>query len=270
MIGYGVYGQAIHSRLPGHDIVPWERSSTSRGSSDLATTDLSKAIDGRGLLILAVPANAFPNVLNKIRPHPDSVVVSLAKGLIVPNWNPLESERSLRDGPPEGSNACTPLEYIEKHQNWKHVARNLVFVAGPGFAKDVKQGGYVGLTLSAASQGSEKPTEALAKAFWVFSGMTGDRNIEIYNNSTALEVASSMKNIAAFAAGIILGIMKNKGGLEEDGAGGYRIVKRVTISHGPQRIELDDQTLHRLTHFASRETINVVKSEGGGNVGSIF
>ena len=38
----------------------------------------------------------------------------------------------------------------------------------------------------------------------------------------------------------------------------------MTISHGPQRIELDDQTLHRLTHFASRETINVVKSEGGG------
>ncbi|MCX6114905.1 MAG: NAD(P)-binding domain-containing protein, partial [Proteobacteria bacterium] len=105
MIGYGVYGQAIHSRLPDHDIVPWERASTSRESSDLATTDLSKAINGRGLLILAVPANAFPNVLNKIRPHPDSVVVSLAKGLIVPNWNPLESERSLRDGPPEGSNA---------------------------------------------------------------------------------------------------------------------------------------------------------------------
>ena len=264
MIGYGVYGQAIHSRLPDHDIVPWERASTNRESSDLAITNLSKAIDGRGLLILAVPANAFPNVLDKIRPHPDSVVVSLAKGLIVPNWNPLESERSLRDGPPEGSNACTPLEYIEKHPNWKRVASNLVFVAGPGFAKDVKQGGYVGLTLSAVSQGSERPTEALGKAFWVFSGMNGDRNIEIYNNSTALEVASSMKNIAAFAAGIILGIMKNNGGLEEDGAGGYRIVKRVSISHGPQRIELDDQTLHRLTHFASRETINVVKSEGGG------
>lgn len=264
MVGYGVYGRAIHARLGGaFDVLPWERSVADRGQDDRVTNDLAKAIDGRGLLILAVPSNAFPNVLSKIRPHPDTAVVSLAKGLIVPEWDPLESEDALRNGPPERSRALTPLEFMREHPNWRAVADNLVFVAGPGFAKDVQSGGWVGLTVSDRSRGGQY-TEALQKAFWVFSGMSGDKGVEVYDNSTSLELASSMKNVAAFAAGIVLGILKKNDALESDSNGGFKVTRRVAISHGAHQVMLDDQTLHRLSNFASREIINVVKSEGGG------
>lgn len=264
MVGYGVYGKALHSRLGSFDILPWERKRAEGQNSDAVITDLGKAVEGRGMLMLAVPSNAFPNVLDKIRPHKDSVVVSFAKGLIVPGWNPLASEKSLREGPAEGALALTPLEYIRQHPNWRHVADNVVFVGGPGFAKDVQEGGFVGLTLSGRGKEPRKPTEALAKAFWVFSGMSGDKNIEVYDNPTALEIASSMKNVAAFAAGILLGILKKNGALELLPDGGFKVTKRVAISHGEHKVMLDDKTLHRLTHFASREIVNVVKSEGGG------
>lgn len=264
MVGYGVYGRAIHARLGNNfDVVAWERSSAHGDHDDRVTNDLRKAIEGRGLLILAVPSNAFPSVLDKICPHSDTVVVSLAKGLIVPDWNPLESEETLRNGPSEGSRALTPLEYIRQHPNWIAVANNLVFVAGPGFAKDVQSGGWVGLTVSDRSRGNQY-TEALQKAFWVFSGMSGDKGVEVYDNSTSLEIASSMKNVAAFAAGIVLGILKKNGALESDETGRFKVTRRVPITHGAQEVMLDEQTLHRLSNFASREIINVVKSEGGG------
>lgn len=271
MIGYGVYGEAIHSRLAERfDILPWARKSAAHPSSDMVTTDLSTALDGRGIIMLAVPSNAFPNVLSQIRPHKESVVVSFAKGLIVPEWDPLASERALREGPPEGARALTPLEYIRQHPNWSEVKDNLVFVGGPGFAKDVKDGAYLGLTLGGNKRRETTSTDALAKAFFVFSGMSGDKNLEIYPNPTALELAASMKNVAAFAGGIVLGILKKNGALAVDSDGRFRITKRVEISHGEHKASLDTHTLHRLVHFASREIVNVVKSEGGGKGGQLM
>ncbi len=272
MIGYGVYGKAIHSRLSEKfDILPWERKSSNHPSSDLVTTNLSKAIEDRGILVLAVPSNAFPDILGKIRPHKESVVVSLAKGLIVPDWNPLESEKSLREGPPEGARALTPIEYLRQHPNWSHVADNVVFAGGPGFAKEVKEGAPVGLTLSGTTRRDPTATDALGKTFNMFSGMSGDKIIEIYTNPAApalapisLEISASMKNVAAFAAGIILGILKKNGALQADEDGRYRVTKRVSITYGDHHAVLDNHTMHRLVHFASKEIVNIVKSEGGG------
>ena len=272
MIGFGVYGQAIHSRLRDNfDILPWERKSKAHPTSDLVTNQLSTALDGRGVIMLAVPSNAFPNVLDKIRPHPETIVLSLAKGLIVPNWDPLKSERCLREGPPEGARALTPIEYIRQHPNWSHVADNVVFVGGPGFAKDVQDGAHVGLTLGGKVRGGPRMTDALGKAFNIFSGMSGDKNIEIYTNAAApnlapvaLEIAASMKNVAAFAAGVILGILKKNGALQIEEDGRYRVTKRVSITHGDHNAVLDNYTMHRLVNFASKEIVNIVKSEGGG------
>lgn len=271
MVGYGVYGRAIHSRLADTcDIQPWERRTSAHPRSEHVTTDLGKALDGRGVIMLAVPSNAFPNVLDKITPHPDSVVVSFAKGLIVPGWDPLKSERSLREGPSEGSWSLTPLEYIAEHPNWRHVSNNCVFVGGPGFAKDVQEGGYLGLTLGGKTRDEARAVDALGKAFGIFSGMSGDKNIEIYSNPTALEISAAMKNVAAFAAGIIFGILKKHGALEENKDGISRITKRVTITHGEHQAVLDNYTMHRLVQFASREIVNVVKSEGGGKGGQLM
>ena len=271
MIGYGVYGEALHHRLAdSFDILPWARKSATHPNNDMVTTDLSKALDSRGIIMLAVPSNAFPNVLSQIKPHKESVVISFAKGLIVPDWDPLKSEQSLREGPPEGARALTPLEYIRQHPNWSEVKDNLVFVGGPGFAKDVKEGAYLGLTLGGSKNRDPHMTDAVAKAFYVFSGMSGDMNLEIYNNPTALELAASMKNVAAFAAGIVLGILRKNGALQIGADGVFRITKRVEISHGEHRASLDTHTLHRLVHFASREIVNVVKSEGGGKGGQLM
>ena len=271
MIGYGAYGEALHHRLADNfDILPWARKSATHPDNDMVTTDLSKALDGRGIIMLAVPSNAFPNVLSQIKPHKESVVISFAKGLIVPDWDPLASERSLREGPPEGARALTPLEYIRQHPQWSEVKDNLVFVGGPGFAKDVKDGAYLGLTLGGAKHRTPNSTDAVAKAFFVFSGMSGDKNLELYNNPTALELAASMKNVAAFAGGIILGILRKNGALQVGSDGLFRITKRVEISHGEHKASLDTHTLHRLVHFASREIVNLVKSEGGGKGGQLM
>jgi glycerol-3-phosphate dehydrogenase len=200
MIGYGVYGEAIHRRLHNDfDLLPWARQSSDHPSSDMVTTDISKAVQGRGIIMLAVPSTAFPNVLSQIRPHKESVVISFAKGLIVPGWDPLASEQSLREGPPQSARALTPLEYIREHPNWNQVKNNLVFVGGPGFAKDVKEGAYLGLTLGGLRGPEPTCTDALAKSFYIFSGMSGDKNVEIYSNPTPLEISASMKNVAAFA-----------------------------------------------------------------------
>ncbi len=271
MIGYGAYGEAIHHRLAEKfDILPWARPSSAHPSSDKVTTDLQKALEGRGTIMLAVPANAFPNVLSQIRPHKESVVISFAKGLIVPEWDPLASERSLREGPAEGARALTPLEYIRQHPNWSEVADNLVFVGGPGFARDVKDGAFVGLTLGGKKHRDPSSTDALAKAFFVFTGMSGDKTVEIYPNPTALELQASMKNVAAFAGGIVLGILKKNGALDVDADGRFRITKRVDISHGEYRASLDQYSLHRLVQHASVETVNIVKSEGGGKGGQLM
>jgi|GEM_PF-3553018 len=261
MIGYGAYGSALHSRLDKFDILPWARRSTEHVDDGKVTTDLNTAIDGRGILMLAVPSNAFPTVLDSIRPHKESVIMSLAKGLIVPGWNPLETERALREGPPEGSRALTPTELITEHKNWRHVADNVVFVGGPGFAKDVRGGGYLGLTL-AGRRSRAGATDALAKSFFVLSGMSGDKNIEIFDNPIALEIAASMKNVAAFAAGVMLGVLRNHGALEDIQDGGYRVTKRVAIRHGDHSVMLDAYSLHRLVHAAGKEIVNIVKSEG--------
>jgi glycerol-3-phosphate dehydrogenase len=271
MVGYGAYGEALHRRLADNfDILPWARKSPTQLDNDMVTTDLAAALDGRGIIMLAVPSNAFPSVLSQIKPHKESVVISFAKGLIVPDWDPLKSEQSLREGPPEGARALTPLEYIRQHPQWREVKDNLVFVGGPGFAKDVKDGAYLGLTLGGANQRSPHGTDAVAKAFFVFSGMSGDKNLEVYNDPTALELAASMKNVAAFAGGIVLGILQKNGALQVGSDGLSRITKRVEISHGEHTASLDSNTLHRLVHFASREIVNIVKSEGGGKGGQLM
>jgi glycerol-3-phosphate dehydrogenase len=262
MIGYGAYGSALHSRLKEFDILPWARKLAERGDDARITDDLNTALDGRGILMLAVPSNAFPTVLDSIRPHKESVVMSLAKGLIVPGWNPLASERALREGPQEGARALTPTELIAEHKNWKHVADNVVFVGGPGFAKDVRDGGYLGLTL-AGRRSRAGATDAVAKSFFILSGMSGDKNIEIFDNPVALEIAASMKNVAAFAAGVMLGVLRNHGALESAKDGSYRITKRVEVKHGGHSVVLDAQSLHRLVHAAAKEIVNIVKSEGG-------
>jgi glycerol-3-phosphate dehydrogenase len=271
MVGYGVYGEAIHHRLAHRfDIIPWARTSTSHPISDAVTTDLSKALEGRGIIILAVPSTAFPHVLPRIRPHKESVIISLAKGLIVPDWEPLASEASLRDGPPQDATVLTPLEYIRQHPQWMEVRNNLVFVGGPGFARDVRNNGYLGLTIGGTMPCAESGIDAVAKAFYVFSSMSGDKNLEIYNNPTALELAASMKNVAAFAGGIVLGILRKHGALQIGTHGSFRVTDRVEISHGEHTASLDAHTLHRLVNFASREIVNLVKSEGGGKGGQLM
>ncbi len=271
MIGYGVYGRAIHSRLAGAcDIKPWERRSSAHPCSSGVTTDLKEALDGRGVIMMAVPSNAFQDMLGRIRPHPESIVISFAKGLIVPGWDPLKSEQSLREGPAAGSRSLTPLEYIAEHPNWKHIAGNSVFAGGPGFAQDVQDGAYVGLTLGGKPRSDGSAVDALGKAFDIFSGMTGDKSVEVYYDSFPLEIAAAMKNVAAFAAGIVFGILKKKGALKEGSDGVSRITDSVTISHGEHQAVLDKHTMHRLVQFASRETVNVVKSEGGGKGGQLM
>lgn len=47
MVGYGVYGKAIHSRLVDtFDVLPWKRKSDDLKNSDLGTNDLLTALDG--------------------------------------------------------------------------------------------------------------------------------------------------------------------------------------------------------------------------------
>jgi glycerol-3-phosphate dehydrogenase (NAD(P)+) len=141
------------------------------------TTDISQAVSGADMLIVAIPTVHLRQTLQEIAPSivDDCPVVSLAKGLEIGTFmRPTEIIRQT----------------LEVHQ--------LAALSGPSHAEEVSRG--LPTTVVAASTDSE-----LAR--WIQDRFSTGR-FRVYTNSdmVGVEVAGALKNIIGIAAGISDGL----------------------------------------------------------------
>ena len=249
VIGMGAYGAALSHRLveSGADVVTFGRNRESvekfhrdrviprlsnvQLSSKLSATDnLEEALFDRGTIILAVPSQAIPDVLGRMIPHPDTLVISLAKGLIVEDWNPTEAS-SFRIGPPAGARVFTPLEYIARHPNWAAATQRVV-AAGPGFAGEIARGNRFALTLASEDK------SARDRAYYQF-GRIKNAYLQTHDDPVGVEIAAAMKNVISVAVGIVEG-------LRDGDAPRYSSLERTMVKE-----------------LGVREAISITKHEGG-------
>jgi glycerol-3-phosphate dehydrogenase (NAD(P)+) len=230
MLGGGSYGTAISHRLAGDDVdvLMWDRNGESVHSINTqhtnprylknfllseslrATQSLKVGMLDRGIIVVALPSQALPQVLPHLRPHPDSLIISLTKGFIIEGWDPQKDPHQLLTGPPEGARVLTPMEYYKTLEGWSDV-KNVVAVAGPGFAKNILSGCRFGLTAASHSE------EAARRASYL---LTGDNlRVQTSLDPVGVEIAAAMKNVIAIAIGVVQGLKNQDGspryGIEE-------------------------------------------------------
>ncbi len=232
MLGGGSYGTAIAHRLASSDtdVLMWDRNGETVNSINTqhtnpkylkgallsetlrATQSLDVGMLDRGVIVIALPSQALPSVLPHLRPHPDSLIISLTKGFIIEGWDPQSDPKQLISGPPAGAKVMTPREYLKTLDGWRDV-ENVVSVAGPGFAKNIMNGCRFGLTVAAP----EGCPEAALRARYL---LTSDKlRVQLSDDPVGVEIAAAMKNVIAIAVGAVQGLTNSDGtsryGIEE-------------------------------------------------------
>lgn len=222
LVGSGAYATAIGNRLAqfGVDTILFGRNqsvvdeiNTSRTNSRnlpgkvlsdnlRATTFSDVAFGDRGTVVLAVPSIAISSVVKDLKIHPDSILVSMAKGLIIDGWDPLNGEHSLRDGPPSECNVQTPLQFLATHTNTCNVEK-LCVVAGPGFASDILDGDMLDLAVASHDE------ETCQKIADLYAGQ--GTVVDMTPDTIGVEVAAAMKNVIAVMVGVVDGLNKRFG-----------------------------------------------------------
>lgn len=221
IIGTGAYGTAIGHRLSqnGTDVmlvgrnhaVVDEINESHANSSNLAGRSLDRDLKAtassaigflnRGTIVLAVPSLAFESALEGKSFHPDSIVVSMAKGLIIEGWDPLKSKNGLKEGPSPDHRVMTPMQYLAEHPATKDI-RGRCVVSGPGFAADIIDGDILDLAVASADE------NAISEVAQLFeSGAIVSRSPDVIG----VEIAATMKNVIAIMVGICDGLSEKFG-----------------------------------------------------------
>jgi glycerol-3-phosphate dehydrogenase (NAD(P)+) len=166
-------GEAIDRRhenpdyLPGITLPPRLR----------ATTSLAEAVDGAGLVVMAVPSHGFRAVLLDLAPHlaPDIALLSLAKG--------LEQETHLR---------MTEViaEVVPGHP--------VGVLTGPNLAREVVAGQPAATVVAMTDDTIAREVQELLRT----------ETFRVYTNPDLIgcETAGATKNVLAIAAGMIQGL----------------------------------------------------------------
>jgi glycerol-3-phosphate dehydrogenase (NAD(P)+) len=145
-----------------------------------ATSSLEEACTGADVVVMAVPSHGFRDVLAEAGDvvPPDVSVISLSKGL--EQGTVLRMTEVIADVLPE------------------HRADRIGVLTGPNLAREVAAGQP---TASVVAVGDEEAAEALQKLF-----MT--RTFRVYTNPDVVgcEIAGTLKNVIAIAAGIAAGL----------------------------------------------------------------
>jgi glycerol-3-phosphate dehydrogenase (NAD(P)+) len=167
--------EAITSRhqnpdyLPGLDLPP----------ALSATHDLEKAVSGANVVVMAVPSHAFREIFREVLPMlpADAPVVSLAKGI---------EQGSLR----------RMTEVLEEEGSLSR--SRAAVVSGPNIAKEIARGQPSATTVACADEEAGRALQELFMASY----------FRVYTNPDVVgcEVAGSMKNVVAIAAGIADGL----------------------------------------------------------------
>lgn len=146
----------------------------------LATGDLEEALEGRELVICAVPSHGVRDVMGRAArflPR-DALVVSTVKGFELGTW--MRMDQVLED-------VLAP----EHHPR-------LVFLSGPSFAREVAAGKPTAVTVACREEGfAISVQESLSRhAFRCYSA----------TDVVGVEVGGALKNVIAIAVGICDGL----------------------------------------------------------------
>ena len=226
VIGAGSWGTAlaIMAARAGHDVTVWSRNpvvvdSINRGHVNSeylkgasipeqvqAVSDLSEAVAGKGLLILAAPSHAARELLVTVSTalRSEMILVSATKG--------IEIETSKRI-----SQIVDDVMPLEKRPRF-------VCLSGPSFAKEVV---------------SNHPTAVVAagtnpEATRVVQSALSFENLRIYTNDDVIgtELAGSLKNVMAIAAGMVAGLGFGSNSIAALITRGLAEITRLAVSEG--------------------------------------
>ena len=144
-----------------------------------ATADLAEATDGANLVAMAIPSHGFEDVVNRMSPLPsDLPVVSLTKGI---------EEHGLRR-----------MTELIRDSLPGHNLERIGVLTGPNLAGEVMAGHPTAAVAAVADE------EAAATVQKTFMGPT----FRVYTNTDVVgcELAGSLKNVMAIAAGMSTGL----------------------------------------------------------------
>lgn len=216
IIGGGSYGAAIAKVLADNriDTAIWTRREDAAQSinenheSDKlpgrklpkelwASSDMERVMRDRGIIILASPSYSLEEIANTIKPHPDSIVISLAKGFVFEGGNPFKTAADYQRGPEPGTKVTLPAILLENIPHWEGFGR-IATVAGPGFAKNIVDGTPFGLVVAA------RDIELAYKVRKYFQGEQA--RVFVCDDPCTVQIAGAMKNVIAIGAGMNHGL----------------------------------------------------------------
>jgi glycerol-3-phosphate dehydrogenase (NAD(P)+) len=226
VIGAGSWGTAlaIVAARAGHDVIVWSRNeavveSINREHANSiylkdaaipeavrASGNLSEVVDTKDLLILAAPSHATRELLatmsSALRRH--TIMVSAAKG--------IEIETGKR------------ISQIVEDVVSKEVRPRFVCLSGPSFAKEVVKNHPTAVVAAGVEQ----------EATRVVQSTLSFENLRIYTNDDVIgtELAGSLKNVMAIAAGMLAGLGYGSNSIAALITRGLAEITRLAVNEG--------------------------------------
>jgi glycerol-3-phosphate dehydrogenase (NAD(P)+) len=145
-----------------------------------ATADLAEALEGRELVICAVPSQGVRDVMGRARAHlhPEALVVSTVKGI-------------------EPETGYTMHRVLEDVLAPSHHPR-IVCLSGPSFAREIAQGKPTSVTVASAVEAFAISVQATLSSPWFRCYSSRD--------VIGVELGGALKNVIAIAVGTCDGL----------------------------------------------------------------
>lgn len=200
VIGAGAWGTALSLLLAdkGHEVTLWmyekdlaEEASRTRINrvylpgfalppSITVTSSLEEAVKNRPIILSVVPSHTARPVAKQFSPFlsKDAIIISASKGIEIDSLMPL-------------SDVFKDVLPAQHH-------RNLCFLSGPSFAKEVAQKMPTAVALASYDAAAGKRAQtAFSNAYF-----------RVYTNADVIgvEMAGALKNVVAIAAGVLEGM----------------------------------------------------------------
>jgi glycerol-3-phosphate dehydrogenase (NAD(P)+) len=144
------------------------------------TADLAAALEGRELVIVAVPSHGVREVMERAAPYldPEAILVSTVKGIEVETG--ARMDEVLRETLPE-----------------RHHPR-LVFLSGPSFARELADGKPTSVTLASEEEAYAISVQTTLSCPWF--------RCYSHDDVVGVQLGGALKNVIAIAVGICDGL----------------------------------------------------------------
>ena len=145
-----------------------------------ATADLEEALEGRELVICAIPSHGVRDVMGRANPHvpDDALLVSTVKGIELGTW--MRMDEVFQD-------VLDPVHHPR-----------LTFLSGPSFAKEIAQQMPTAVTIAAHEENYAISVQESLSGPW----------FRCYSTTVVVgvELGGALKNVVAIAVGICDGL----------------------------------------------------------------